>query len=60
MLKKDFDDAINNDELNAWISLKSIIKYLLGNVHSAEYKIIAEDLMKHLKNRFFKILRQGC
>ena len=44
-----FDESMTNDEIQAWISLKSIIKKFLGNNRSPEYEEIVDVLMNNFR-----------
>ena len=45
MINDDFDRSMNDNELNAWISLKNVIKYFLGNNRSDDYIEIISELL---------------
>ena len=44
-----FDESMTNDEIQAWISLKSIIQNFLGNNRSPEYEEIVDVLMNNFR-----------
>ncbi|KAJ8716001.1 hypothetical protein PYW08_013286 [Mythimna loreyi] len=53
MKDTDFEKTLNDNELNAWNSLKCIIKQFLGNIKSENYEQIVTDLLKNYQ-------KMGC
>ena len=41
-----FDEPLNEDELSAWQSLKSVVTNSLGNHRTVEYEKEVEELLK--------------
>ena len=44
-----FDESMTNDEIQAWISLKSVIQNFLGNNRGPEYEEIVDVLMNNFR-----------
>jgi len=49
MQDKQFDEDLNENERNAWLSFKRICKDLLGNHKAANYQDVVQDLLTSYK-----------
>lgn len=50
MRDSQFDDILDDNELKAWTSLKSIITNFLGNHRSVEYEQVVETLLQSFRD----------
>jgi len=49
MQDKQFDENLNETEINAWLSIKRIFKDFLGNHKAANYQDVVQDLFTSYK-----------
>jgi len=49
MRDKQFDEDLNETEINAWLSYQRLCKDFLGNHKAAKYQVIVQDLLTSYK-----------